>query len=196
MKNISVLFFAILLMGCSVFSPKTSSDYLAKSEMYYKTGNLKKSWDNAQKALKKDPSAVSAYGIMGSILYDAGDFDNSIKYFEALYQAGDRRSEVLSALGAAYASKEEYDKALQFLDDALKLNPSNLAALASKGGVYYSQKEYQKAVDIYTQALNIIPSAPVYNMRAAAYEQLGETQKALQDYKAAGVDIETITQNH
>lgn len=196
MKNFLVLSFTVLLSGCSVFAPKTANDYLAKSEMYYKTGNLKKSWDNAQKALKKDPSAVSAYGIMGSVLYDTGDFDNSIKYFEALYQAGDKRSEVLSALGAAYAAKGEYEVALQVLDEALEKNPSNLAALASKGGVYYSLQEYQKAVDIYTQALNIIPSAPIYNMRAAAYEQLGETQKALQDYKAAGVDIETITQNH
>ncbi len=190
MKNLSVVVLAVLLVGCSVFSPKTSSDYLAKSEMYYKTGDLKKSWNNAQKALEKDASAVSAYGIMGSILYENGDYDNSIKYFEALYQAGDKRSEVLSALGAVYASKGEYEKALTYLKESLKLNPSNVAALASVGGIYYSLENYQQAVDIYTQALSIVPSAPLYNMRAAAYEKLGDMDKALNDYKAAGIETE------
>jgi|GEM_PF-3183953 Tfp pilus assembly protein PilF len=192
MKNLAVVFFAVLLVGCSAFSPKTSSDYLAKSEMYYKTGNLKAAWKNAQKALDKDASAVSAYGIMGSILYENGDFDNSIKYFEALYQAGDKRSEVISALGAAYASKGEYEKALNYLEESLRLNPSNVAALASVGGIYYSLGDYQKALEIYTHALNVVPSAPLYQMRAATYEQLGNMEAALKDYKAAGIETEIV----
>ena len=74
----------------------------------------------------------------------------------------------------------------------LRLNPSNVAALASLGGIYYSLGEYQKAVDIYTQTLSIVPSAPVYSMRAAAYEKLGNMEAALKDYKAAGIETEIV----
>ena len=194
MKNLSILFFTVLLAACSAFNTKTANDYLAKSEMYYKTGNLKASWDYAQKALKKDPTAVSAYGTLGTILYDQGDYDNAIKYFEVLYQAGDKRSEVLSALGAAYAAKGNYDEALTYLDNSLKMNPSNLSALTSLAGIYYSKQEYQQAVDVYTAILEILPSAVIYNARAGAYEQLGQRDLALQDYKTAGVEVEVIAQ--
>lgn len=192
MKNLSILFFTLLLAGCAAFTAKSAQDYLAKSEMYYKTGNLKASWKEAQKALKKEPSAISAYGIMGSILYDQGNYEQAIKYFEALYKAGDRRSEVLSALGAAYASKGDFEKAAVCINEALKLNPSNLAALTTKGGIYYSLKDYQNALDTYTKALEILPSPVIYNARAAVYLQMGETDLALQDYKAAGVSTEII----
>lgn len=192
MKNLSILFFTLLLAGCAAFTSKSAQDYLAKSEMYYKTGNLKASWKEAQKALKKEPSAISAYGIMGSILYDQGNYDQAIKYFEVLYKAGDRRSETLSALGAAYASKGDFEKASAYINEALKLNPSNLAALTTKGGIYYSLKDYQNALDIYTKALEILPSPVIYNARAAVYLQMGETDLALQDYKSAGVSTEII----
>ena len=192
MKNLSILFLVFLLTGCAVLGSKTASDYLAKSEMYYKTGNLKASWKYAQKALQKDPYAVNAYGTMGTILFDQGNYEEAIKYFEMLYQAGDKRSEVLSALGAAYASKGDFDTAIKYLDEALTKNPSNLAALASKAGIYYSKQEYQKALEIYNQALEILPSAALYNARANTYKQLGKTEEALRDYKVAGVEVEII----
>ena len=192
MKNLSILFFAVLFIGCASFGAKTANDYLAKSEMYYKTGDLKASWNNAQKALEKDPKAVSAYGIMGTILYDQGKYDEAIKYFEVLYQAGDKRSEVISALAAAYASKGSYGEALKYVDEALTLNPSNLAALATKGGIYYAKEQYPQAIDVYTKAIAILPSALLYNARGAAYQKMGKVQEALQDYKAAGVEVEVI----
>lgn len=193
MKKLYILFFISLLAACSSVGAKSATDYLAKSEMYYKTGNLKAAWNNAQKALEKDPSVVSAYGTMGTILYDQGNYDEAIKYFEMLYQSGDKRSEVLSAIGAAYAAKGEYEQALKYIEESLKLNPSNLAALASLGGIYYSLQEYQNAVDVYTAALSVLPSADLYNARAATYEKLGKAELALQDYKAAGVEVEIIT---
>ena len=189
MKNLSVILSVILLAGCSSVGTKTANDYLAKSEMYYKTGNLKAAWDNAQKALEKDKNAVAAYGTMGTILYDQGNYDEAIKYFTVLYQAGDKRSEVLSALGAAYAAKGDYDNALTYLEASLKLNPSNFAALTSLGGIYYSKEEYQKAVDIYTNVIALYPVAAVYAARGAVYEKLGKTELALQDYKTAGIEL-------
>ncbi len=189
MKKSYLMLAVLFLTACASMGTKSANDYLAESDMYYRKGNMKAAWDSAQNALKADPSAVSAYGTMGAVLYEQGQYDEAIKYFNLLYQAGDKRSEIVSALGAAYAAKGDYNKALNYVNEALKSNPTNVAALTTLGGIYYSKKEYQKAVDTYTKALKIVPSAAVYSQRAAAYAELGREDLAMKDYKAAGIEV-------
>ena len=189
MKKGYILLAVLFLAGCASMGAKSANDYLAESDMYYRKGNLKAAWDSAQNALKADPNAVSAYGTMGAVLYEQGNYDEAIKYFELLYKAGDKRSEIISALAASYAAKGDYNKALNYVNEALKVNPSNVAALTTLGGIYYSKKEYQKAVDTYTKALKILPSAAVYSQRAGAYAELGREDLAMKDYKAAGIEV-------
>ncbi len=184
------LILAVLFLGaCASTGPKSANDYLAESDMYYRKGNMKAAWDSAQQALKADPNAVSAYGTMGAVLYEQGQYDEAIKYFDLLYKSGDKRSEIVSALAAAYAAKGDYNKALTYTNEALKSNPTNVAALTTLGGIYYAKKEFQKAVDTYTKALKIVPSAAVYSQRGAAYAELGREDLAMKDYKAAGINI-------
>lgn len=189
MKKGYILLAVLFLGACASTGPKSANDYLAESDMYYRKGNMKAAWDSAQNALKADPNAVSAYGTMGAVLYEQGQYDEAIKYFELLYNAGDKRSEIVSALGASYAAKGDYNKALTYVNEALKANSTNVAALTTLGGIYYAKKDYQKAVDTYTKALKVVPSAAVYSQRAAAYAKLGKEDLAMKDYKAAGISV-------
>lgn len=59
------------------------------------------------------------------------------------------------------------------------------AYYALLGSIYYGHKNYEKAIDCYNRSLSYAAYADVYKSRGNAYSQIGEHDKAQQDYKLA-----------
>jgi predicted O-linked N-acetylglucosamine transferase (SPINDLY family) len=61
-----------------------------------------------------------------------------------------------------------------------------VAKLMSQGHHFLSHQNFPQAIDFFTQALNYDPRhAPAYHARAKAYQAVGESTKAHQDYEYA-----------
>ncbi|MDR0646053.1 MAG: tetratricopeptide repeat protein [Elusimicrobiota bacterium] len=188
------IFLCAVLAGCGGFAvkKKTSLDYLAIGEMYHKTGDLKKSLNNFNKAVETDANNIEAYASRGALLFDLGEYKDALSDFNIVIKFYPNRSEAYSAAGAALAALGDYIPAREKLLRALKLNPSNVYAISSLGGVYFSTQNYKAAIEEYTKAINLQPVVEFYFMRGAAYQKYGKQKEAETDFKAAGLKEENF----
>lgn len=188
MKRLLIAVSIFCLAGCALPLKKTSNDYLARGEMYYKTGKLKKALKDFNSAVQKDNYNIEAYASRGALLYDLQQYETALADFNLVLAADPNRSEVHSAIGATLAAQGKYQEARESLLKALELNPSNVEAICSLGGVYYSTENYKAAIEEYTKALKLRPSPQIYFARGVSYAAYGKDKEALADYKAAGVN--------
>ena len=192
MKNLILIICAVALTGCALPLNKPSSYYVARGEMNYKTGNLKKALKDFNTAVEKDNYNVEAYASRGSLLFDLQQYETALSDFNIVLQADPNRSEVHSAVGATLAAQGKYKESRESLLKALELNPSNVEALCSLGGVYYSTGNYKAAVEEYTKAIKLRPAPQIYFARAVAYNANGKIKEAQADFQAAGVEVVTV----
>lgn len=189
MKNLILVLCVAVLTGCSLPLNKPSSYYVARGEMSYKTGNLKKALKDFNTAVQKDNYNVEAYASRGALLFDLKQYETALSDFNIVLQADPNRSEVHSAVGATLAGQGKYKESRESLLKALELNPSNVEALCSLGGVYYSTGNYKSAIEEYTKAIKLRPAPQIYFARAVAYNAYGNIKEAQADFQAAGVEV-------
>jgi len=189
LKNRKYILFICLfcLMACSGVQKKSLSNsavYNAKGEMYLKTAKYEKAEKYFNKAIKANPYNLDAYKNRGTLYYTLGNFDKALQDFDYVLSY-EKDSSTLSAKGALLAAGGKYQEAYDILYEALKLNPSNVSALNSVAGLFFVQGDFEKAKDIYTISLQYRTSPEIYLMRSNCYTQLGEQEKAAQDYAMA-----------
>lgn len=188
MRKLLILSLAIILAGCAGAGKKTSSlEYLAKGEMYHKTGDLKNAFKNLNKAVEVDHNNIEAYASRGALLYSMGDYKNALTDFTVVIYHQPYRADAYAAAGAAMAELGDYLNAQEVLLHALKLNPSHIAARVSLGGMYLTTQNYAAAIEEYTTAITLQPAGDIYFMRGIAYQQYGKIEEAHKDFKAAGL---------
>ncbi len=194
MRNLIFVISIALLTGCALPLNRPSSYYVARGEMNYKTGNLKKALKDFNTAVEKDNYNVDAYASRGALLFDLQQYETALSDFNIVLQADPNRSEVHSAIGAALAGQGKYKESRESLLKALELNPSNVEALCSLGGVYYSTGNYKTAIEEYTKAIKLRPAPQIYFARGVAYNAYGKINEAKADFQAAGVDFAVAEQ--
>ena len=98
-------------------------------------------------------------------------------------------------LGMELKESGEYDKAIVEYSRALEMEPGGdvaLRAFHNRANCWYSKKDYERAIVDYTRALEIKSNAITYNNRGSAWKNMGEIDKAKQDFHTA---IEQDPQN-
>jgi len=79
----------------------------------------------------------------------------------------------------------KFDEALKLLDEALKLDPGNSDILYEKAYSYYGLKQYDKTKNILEKLMQKgKPHELYYDLLGNAYDMSGETDKAVEIYKA------------
>jgi tetratricopeptide (TPR) repeat protein len=91
--------------------------------------------------------------------------------------------------GACIRQKDP-NKGLEYYSRAVELDPDNPDHYKNRGYIYgHDFKRYDLAIKDYTTAINLCPNgigAPyIYSSRAFAYEEIGDLQRAMQDYGIA-----------
>jgi len=90
------------------------------------------------------------------------------------------------ALGRAYLQAGDLPRAQDHLDRALEVQPAGLWPNFYKGVCAYRMGQYQDAVVAFSVCVALAPeTAPCLCNRGRAYTELGQLERALQDYDRA-----------
>lgn len=157
--------------------------------------------DNAQDALKRDPTLLdahvhlgNAYAYLGQMA--AGNPETAAQARELGDMAIDSFSRAISInpeypdahvnLGLELSRKGLKKEAIEEYKLAIELNPMHLKARNNLGNVYQSQQQYQLAIEQYLFCLDMYSGMPeVHNNLANSYLSLKRYEEAEQHYKAA-----------
>ncbi len=83
----------------------------------------------------------------------------------------------------------KYEEAIELYNKAIKLENKGINDIEvcyyNRGRAYYKLGNYETAIENYSQAIKISPKSKYYLARAAAYEALGDKEKAALDNVSA-----------
>ena len=168
-------------------------DEFGRAMFHRARGNAHINLDNTQsaiadftRALELDPgNGASDYKPRGMAYLKQGDYDAAI--------ADASRAEVADDMGATYIrgvachEKGEHDRAIADLTRCIENEdePPVAEAHFHRGVSYLYKEDFARGFADLDRAIELAPDNTVmYLMRAAAYEERGEFQKAVADYKS------------
>jgi hypothetical protein len=102
--------------------------------------------------------------------------------------SGDRDDSHIAAFdlrGMAFEKEGQYQKAIVEFGRSLAINPKDIGTLNHRAYSYANARLYAKAIQDCTRIISLDANSPwAYECRAACEEKLGQTQQAMNDYRA------------
>jgi serine/threonine protein kinase/Tfp pilus assembly protein PilF len=98
-----------------------------------------------QRVSKMLPGSSEVPNALGSIARRAGQWDESVAYFEEGLVMDPRNAELLNQAAWTYGVLRKFPAALELDDRALDISPNNLDVMASKAAVYQAQGNLEEA---------------------------------------------------
>ena len=116
-----------------------------------------------------------------------GDIDNCNK---AIQHGALKKRDLIATLvnrGILFAAMEEYQRAGKDYQSAINLDPKSGEAFLNLGNLYFIDKAFIIAINQYDKAISLELSKGhiAYYNRGMAWENLGDTDKAENDYRQA-----------
>ncbi len=87
--------------------------------------------------------------------------------------------------GISYRYLNENDQALADFDQALQITPNLARAYSARGFIYRERGDTKGALAQFSKSIEVSPNVDAYFERGQTYEDLGEHQKAIDDYEQA-----------
>jgi tetratricopeptide (TPR) repeat protein len=137
------------------------------------------------------PLSISArwWSWLGRVKAKRGDYQSALRYFERIISADPRGAYAHALIGHCHAALKEYQEAVKAYDHALPLRPDWAYPRAELGSIFSYLKKPQQAVEELNRAFRIDPklrnTASYQRSLGSALVQLGQTNEALDAYKAA-----------
>ena len=95
------------------------------------------------------------YNKKGDDLFDAGNYEDSLVYFDKAIELEPTNGEFWKNKGVSLTKQNKIDEALECFDKAIELEPTNGRFWGNKGEVFYQAKKYQDAIDCNNRGLEI-----------------------------------------
>jgi TolB-like protein/Tfp pilus assembly protein PilF len=91
------------------------------------------------------PSSSGAPYALGRVCRQAGDWDESISYYERALNLDPRNVDLLTNAATTYGMLRQFPKALKLVDRVLDIAPNDPEVIAQKVGIYHAQGNLQVA---------------------------------------------------
>jgi Flp pilus assembly protein TadD len=135
-------------------------------------------------AIRLDPTDDYAYLQRGLIFLDAMRLDQAVADFTRAHEIDPKTPWPLADRGMAYAWKNDRSRAEADFAEVRTVDRANIVVLRGQGVLAMNAGDLEAAVANFTGAVRQNPSdAWSIQMRADAYQQMGEFEKARQDRK-------------
>ena len=195
------------------YSYKVNGDYETALKYAFKSLNIQ---------LKQNAyvEAADSYYLLGTIYFNKGEFDNSIRNLNLAFDNVDEKnqksliSNIYNAMGQTYQQKGDPDKAIELYKSSLaikikeagKLDPELAAVYNNLAVVYFYMEDNDTALEYYLKALSInlqlrepnkIDIGIEYNNISMAYRVNGNYNEALKyGEQARNILIEKLGERH
>lgn len=128
--------------------------YLAQGKKFAEEGNYKSALDCYRQAIQQQPELIDAYLVLGQLLSQLGQPDQSIKcYLAGLKQQ--QHPELYFALGNVYHRQQQWAKAALCYQKTSQSDPNHGQACHELGEVLSQQQRWSEAAKAYRQAIAI-----------------------------------------
>jgi tetratricopeptide (TPR) repeat protein len=134
---------------------------------------------------RKSPHSVVPRLEYGNALLAKGRFDEAIGQYQEAVKMEPMLYVIYHHLGLAFAGKNEPYQAIQQLKIALALNPDSPGIHADLGRTYLRAGFKDEALQELLIAVKLEPTAPYHNLLGIAYAQMGEIDKAAEEFRTA-----------
>lgn len=166
--------------------PNNAKAYFMKGYGLLEQGDTNKAIAAMQRATQADPNYYEAFLKLGQLLSDK-DLQLADEYYKAALRIQPNSEEALYMYAYHLQNTNRIDQAIEYYQKIITINPINKFAYYNLGYIYLVyKKDFNKSIYNFTQSIEIDSSyAEAYYNRGLAYEQLGENEKAISDYKTS-----------
>jgi tetratricopeptide (TPR) repeat protein len=175
---------------------RTASVHSAKGEAERKEWQpdpkgLEKAAEEYRQGLRIDPGHYWLHFQLGRCYLSLGRFGEAVEALGACVALRPEAPWAYSVRGLALAQQNHFGEAERDLDRAVQLSPDSRPSRLNRGVVYWNQKKYDPALADFEAVLQPpkekrLVEAAYY--RGQLYLQLGEVQKALEDFDQAAAE--------
>ncbi len=111
-------------------------------------------------AVQRDASDVTSRVELGNLYYDAGRFDEAVKWYEEAIKLDPKNINVSTDLGVSYWNLNQPDRALQQFDHSLALDPRHTITLLNQGIVRaFGKQDLEGASASWQKVIDIAPNS-------------------------------------
>ncbi len=140
-----------------------------------------------EKALQLDPNLALAYSLRGKLYIDESEFEQAKADLGRAIELRPDYAAPAIYLGDALFGLDQYEEAIQQYDRALEISGPDGYLFYQRGIANLTLGRYEDVVTDMTNSIAADESkyAAPFVVRAIAYENLGESEKAFADYERA-----------
>ena len=187
----SQLFYLLRKYDTAAFYINRSLHYNNTSALsHFQKGMILKEWGDSanavesfQDAVKYDQQYYDAYMQLGMLLSIKKN-SLALSYFNNALNIRPKSIETLYAIGKFYQNSKEYEQALTTYNSLLSFDPQNQDVTFNIGAILFEQKKYDEAIKQFQMTIDRDANFyRGYYGRGRCYEEKGEKQKAIGDYK-------------
>ena len=129
-----------------------------------------------------------AYCSAGRSSFNAGDYKGAVESYTRCIDGGGLREDylayVLKERGKAFSRLREHGSARVDFIQSISRNPADAEVQFELGVVHYRTGRTHDAISRFTRALDLDKNqTAAWSMRGLAYESLGNTEKAVRDFR-------------
>lgn len=161
-----------------------AAEHHERSLALLKEGHYALAIDELSKAIQYDPSTAIVYMLRGGALYKKGDLDMALADLDRAIQLDPNLAAAFYNRGSVFYYKQDFDRAIADFSRAIAIDDTDAAAFHNRGCALMMKRKFYEAIDDINRSVQLDPKDPrVYCSRGSAYAQLGQTQKAAEDYR-------------
>ncbi len=167
-------------------NPKSAQFLVERGQTLRKLGRAEESLQDFCSGFNLEPSNAMYCYEWGMGLYDAGKYDAAVVAYDLAIQRDNTSPETFNNRAFALRELGRLQEASQSFAEAARLAPESAKYFVRWGMVLVEGKQHQDAVKILSKAIELDPRyRRAYELRAEAYEALGESNLAAADERRA-----------
>ena len=155
--------------------PETAQFMHQIAILFYGKGNIERSLENLESAIKIHPTYDDAYVTLGIVLSKTEKIEKVIDSYIRAIKVNPDNAKAYNNLGTTLKERGEIKTAIKYYQEALKIKPDYALAFSNLGSALQEIGDVDAAIDSYENALKIKPnSVEVHYNQSLAYLYNGD----------------------
>jgi tetratricopeptide (TPR) repeat protein len=138
-----------------------------------------------ERILRLRPNDRTSHGMLAILEYQQGKCEEAALHFDQAAPLFDSQLPALHAFGTCLVKLKRFDKAEEVFEKSLSLNSGDPQERMIVASVHLMAHQPQRAIDILQLLLKTNQTAPLLELASAAYEDLHNTEEAVDALRQA-----------